>query len=136
MGTKENVLCYFMDLSKETSKNARKIGYAKANILEDYYFMLGCACQGRIDEYIEIYKELLQENITGLEYHLNLIKPHLDIVSGISKELEDNKKVITEQKDSESLGECMDRLLKNNIKFITSYNTIKSIYLKLDCKEI
>lgn len=136
MEKKDSILFFFMDLQEETSRNSKKIGYFKAGILGDYYFMLGCACQGRIDDYRGLYEDLMDEEIDKFSVHLRQIKPYLETISEISKNLDNSKTAIQEAKDGETSGECLNRLLKKDAVFMKNYNALMKEFLKWETKVI
>jgi len=57
---------YFMDLSTHLSK-CKENRNEFSEIKEEFYYVLGCASQGRTDEIKEFYKSCKTDNITLLQ---------------------------------------------------------------------
>lgn len=114
---------FFMDLSEDV-KNS-DLEDIDAYLLSDYYFMLGCACQGRIKEVQDCYEELIlnQSNKKFIE-HIALIKPSLMKMGKIAKRIDDSD--MEDLKIGESVGEYFNRKVLNSKVFMREYHYLKS----------
>lgn len=125
-GQIKDVGMYFMEVHEGYRKN-NNVQSVYNESIEDFYFVLGCASQGRLDDIKEIYKNAKQEN----QLLFNLItdfKPQIDKMTKVSKRVSDAK-IGYDMKDGESIGEYESRKLKRSKVFMTEFNYFKNLDL-------
>lgn len=144
---------YFMDMYNAAGKR-KNITYQHE--LETFYFLVGLASQGRIDEIEEIYEEeieMVSENLVnyvfkgtnkevidegGLEnkwlLFLKEIKPKLLKMSKIAEKVDNMS--MEDIKDGESIGEWQSRKLKKYRTFMNEFEYFKNYDIENTLKHI
>lgn len=145
---------YFMDLEQYTSK---RYDIIYKHELETYYLILGLACQGRIEEIEDVYRdevenvaELLadyifndndERNISkrgGLEdkylKFLKEIKPRVMKMAKIAEKVDNME--MNDLKDGESIGAWQSRKLKGYKTFMNEFEYFKKYDVEKFLKSI
>lgn len=111
---------YFMDIFDQLKKSR---DYSETNrLLQDYYWILGCASQGRTDEVKQLIKESKE---TPLSHFFDIYKPQIMKMSKIAKEVDD-KPIGYDLKNGESIGEYFDRKVSKRPAFMKEFEFFKS----------
>lgn len=114
---------YFMDLEKNVQTSEH------SNTIKQFYYLLGCASQGRIDEINQIYKEAKQDDEVFFELAKKM-KPQIMKMAKIAKQVDDTN-ISNDMKNGESIGEYQSRKLMKRKAFMDEFNYFK----KLDLNE-
>ena len=123
----QDVGLYFMDLEKQVEKSEH------SDTIQQFYYLTGCASQGRLDEIKEIYKDANKED---LFYELaNEMKPKIMKMAKIAKEV-DNTGIGNDMKNGESIGEYQRRKLMKRKAFMDEFNYFKNLDLNEYLKRI
>jgi hypothetical protein len=118
---------YFMDLEKQVVKSEY------SDTIEQFYYLLGCACQGRNGEVNQIFKDAKQEN--NLFHKLiDKLKPQIIKMTKIAKQVEDSS--MKDMKTGESIGEYQSRKLMKRKAFMEEFNYFKNLDLNNYLKTI
>ena len=118
---------YFMDLEKQIEESEY------SDTMRQFYYLAGCASQGRVDELKEIYKEADRED---LFYKLATeMKPKIMKMAKIAKEVDDAA-IGNDMKNGESIGEYQSRKLLNRKAFMAEFNYFKNLDLNEYLKTI
>lgn len=112
---------YFMNLHQTLEKNRSEIPNKK--VLLDYYWTLGCASQGRVNEVKAMFKECKN---TPLEKVFNQYSPQILKMAKIGKEVDD-KPIGHDLKNGESVGEYFDRKVSKRPAYMTEFNFFKNL---------
>lgn len=118
---------YFMDLQKEASIN--KSSY----VLEQFYYILGCACQGRVDELKTIVKETNDDD--ELYDLIQEFKPRIMKMAKIAKEVT-GAGISNDMKEEETLGQYESRKLMKRNAFATEFNYFKNLDINNHLKKL
>lgn len=123
----QDVGLYFMDLEKQVEKSEH------SDTIQQFYYLTGCASQGRLDEIKEIYKDANKED---LFYELATeMKPKIMKMAKIAKEV-DNTGIGNDMKNGESIGEYQSRKLMKRKAFMDEFNYFKNLDLNEYLKRI
>lgn len=120
-----SVQMFFMDLS-ERARRDKTVSLEERKQAEQYYLMIGLACQGRgreANNYYAIVKKELKDD----QEHLKKLKPLLTDIAKIAKKVLGQK--VKNMEVGESVGEYEDRKLSENLDYMQLYNQIQRIYL-------
>ena len=117
---KEPIGMYFMNLHSELQKKYRET--ENFYFLDEYYYLLGCASQGRLDEVKEIIANTEDEL---LKTFLDSFEPQILKMAKISKEVDD-KPIGNDMKNGESIGEYFDRKISKRPTFMKEYEFFKN----------
>ncbi len=120
-----NVQMFFMDLS-ERAKRDKALSLEERKQAEQYYFMIGLACQGRARE-VNSYYAMLKKDMKEDQEHLKEIKPLLTDIAKIAKKVLSQK--VRNMAVGESVGDYEDRKLCESVEYMRLYNQIQRIYL-------
>jgi hypothetical protein len=113
---------YFMDLSKNVvSKEFNRT-------ISDFYFALGCASQGRKDDFKTIYKNSKNED-QDLYYLLTTYKERIDKMMKVSARVE-AAGIGLDIRDNESTGEYESRKLNKSKVFMDEFNFFVNLSVK------
>lgn len=123
----KDVGMYFMDLEKQVNKSEY------SDIIQLFYYLLGCASQGRIGEVNHIYKDAKEENDLFYKLIENL-KPQIMKMTKIAKQVEDSS--MEDMKTGESIGEYQSRKLMKRKAFMVEFNYFKNLDLNNYLKTI
>lgn len=133
----EEVGMFFMDLYEKTKKDTR-IPFEKQDDICSFYFILGCACQGRIDEIDDYYNEMLgytKEEIEEEEInskYIEFLKKEKTRVYKMAKISEKVSNLELNLKVGESIGEAEDKQLKRRKTFMREYHYYRNLDI-LNC---
>ena len=118
---------YFMELY-EVCERQRKMSDDSAAIqyfeyASDFYNMLGCACQGRIEDIDDVYNEVINEDSVYPDSYIELLKNiKKDVYSMAKIALRIDESDMMDMKGNESVGEYADRKLLASKRFMEKYN--------------
>lgn len=121
---------YFMDLAYnlKISKD-----YSETNsLLQEYYWALGCASQGRVEEVKQIIKDSSE---TSLADFFKIYKPQIMKMAKIAKEVDD-KPIGYDLKNGESIGEYFDRKVSKRPAFMAEFEFFKNFDIQSFLKSI
>lgn len=118
---------YFMELHDRIKKQRDYESEFQETIVE-FYYLLGCASQGRTDEIKEIYKDSKNEN-QDLYKLITSFKPQIDKMSKVSKRIADAD-IGYDMKDGESIGEYESRKLMKSKVFMEEFTFFKNLNLQ------
>lgn len=133
----EEVGMFFMDLYEKAKKDTN-IPFDKQNDICSFYFILGCACQGRIDEINDYYNEMLgytKEEIKEEEInskYIDFLKKEKTRVYKMAKISEKVSNLELNLKAGESIGEAEDKQLKKRKTFMREYHYYRNLDI-LNC---
>lgn len=133
----EEVGMFFMDLYEKEKKDTN-IPSDKQNDICSFYFILGCACQGRIDEINDYYNEMLgytKEEIKEEEInskYIDFLKKEKTRVYKMAKISEKVSNLELNLKAGESIGEAEDKQLKKRKTFMREYHYYRNLDI-LNC---
>lgn len=128
----EEVGMFFMDLY-EKAKKGIDIPFEKQKDVSDFYFILGCACQGRIDEINDYYKEMLgytKAEIQAEEInskYIDFLKKEKTRVYKMAKISEKVSNLELNLKAGESIGQAEDKQLKRRKTFMREYHYYRNL---------
>lgn len=123
----EDLGMYFMDIYQDLKKNKENSNEFTDSIAE-FYCLLGCASQVRIDEIKEMQRDSKDEDpiLYGL---IQDFKPQIDKMAKVSKRIEDAP-IGYDMKDGESIGEYESKKLKKSKVFMTEFTFFKNLDLQ------
>ncbi len=115
---------YFFEKSEFIRKNRSNI--PNSQLLMDYYWILGCATQGRVDE---TKKGIKEANNTPLQTFFDSYKPQVMKMAKIAKEVDD-KPIGYDLKNGESIGEYFDRKVSKRPAFMKEFEFFKNFNIE------
>ncbi len=118
---------YFMELRTELRK--KNVEIENGFLLQEYYYILGCASQGRLDEM----KERILDSDAVLGTFFATYNKQLMKMAKIAKEV-DEIPIGYDLKNGESIGEYFDRKISKRPAFMKEFEFFKNFdiqqYLK------
>lgn len=115
---------YFMDLHEKTKRNRTD---NNSYLISEFYYVIGCASQGRTDEIKEILNESKEKN-TELYLLINHFKLRIDRMAKVGKRIEEAE-IGYDMKNNESIGEYQSRKLAKSKVFMEEFNFFKNLDL-------
>ncbi|MBE7686590.1 hypothetical protein F7647_11065 [Tenacibaculum piscium] len=115
---KEDIGMFFMELSQSSIN--------KGSLKKEYYFLLGCASQGRIEDINNYYSQLISTDFEE-DYitFLNIEKKRIYKMAKIAEKIENAD--ITDLKVGESIGEYTNRKLLKRKLFMNEYDYFRKL---------